>query len=124
MSQNIISAILASVTVSEQATETPTVDILTKINQSINLIKKLNDMPAAHNFISNFYIEDVTRLETAISVFSKVGLSDDQLKSVDETIDFIINKMEADVKSKLTGILHDLNFDALAQLSGLTNLLK
>lgn len=88
------------------------------IQAKINLIKQLDSIPAAHQFVEDFQIETVNQLDSLMKMEAVIGvkLTTEQLNGINVKIDAIINELEADLKNKILGRLNGLGLGALSGL--------
>ena len=94
-----------------------------KVKESIKLVKMLNEVPAAHNIISDFHMEEIRKVENVMEIFHDCEFSAEQFNRLEHITDNAINSMENELKSKLSNLIKDNGFELLAKLSGLGNLL-
>ena len=88
------------------------------IQAKINLIKQLDSIPAAHQFVEDFQIETVNKLDSLMNMEAVIGVkpTTEQINGINNKIDAIINELEAGLKNK---VLAKLNALGLGALSGL-----
>lgn len=88
------------------------------IQAKINLIKQLDSIPAAHQFVEDFQIETVNQLDSLMKMEAVIGVkpTTEQLNGINIKIDAIINELEADLKNKILGRLNGLGLGALSGL--------
>jgi hypothetical protein len=88
------------------------------IQAKINLIKQLDSIPAAHQFVEDFQIETVNQLDSLMNMESVIGLkpTDAQLWAINNKIDAIINELETGLKNKMLAQLNGLGLGALSGL--------
>ena len=94
-----------------------------KVKESIKLVKMLNEIPRAHNIISDFHMEEIRKVENAMEIFHDCEFSAEHINRLEHITDNAINSMENELKSKLSNLIKDNGFELLAKLSGLGNLL-
>ena len=88
------------------------------IQAKINLIKQLDSIPAAHQFVEDFQIETVNQLDSLMKMEAVIGVkpTTEQINGINNKIDGIINELEADLKNKILGRLNGLGLSALSGL--------
>lgn len=88
------------------------------IQAKINLIKQLDSIPAAHQFVKDFQIETVNQLDSLMKMEAVISVkpTTEQLNGINVKIDAIINELEADLKNKILGRLNGLGLGALSGL--------
>ena len=88
------------------------------IQAKINLIKQLDSIPAAHQFVEDFQIETVNQLDSLMMMESVIGvkLTTEQINGINNKIDGIINELETGLKNKLLARLNGLGLGALSGL--------
>ena len=88
------------------------------IQAKINLIKQLDSIPAAHQFVEDFQIETVNQLDSLMNMEAVIGVkpTTEQLNGINNKIDAIINELETDLKNKILGRLNGLGLGALSGL--------
>lgn len=88
------------------------------IQAKINLIKQLDSIPAAHQFVEDFQIETVNQLDSLMKMEAVIGVkpTTEQINGINNKIDGIINELEADLKNKILGRLNGLGLGALSGL--------
>jgi hypothetical protein len=86
------------------------------IQAKINLIKQLDSIPAAHQFVEDFQIETVNKLDSLMNMEAVIGVKPtiEQLWAINHKIDAIINELETGLKNKLLVKLNDLGLGALS----------
>ena len=100
---------------SAQTVQPVTVEV---IQAKINLIKQLDSIPAAHQFVEDFQIETVNKLDSLMNMEVVIGVKPtiEQLWGINNKIDAIINELETDLKNKILGRLNGLGLGALSGL--------
>ena len=85
------------------------------IQAKINLIKQLDSIPAAHQFVKDFRIETVNRLDGLLNMEDVIGVKPtaEQINGINDKIDGIVNELETDLKNKILGRLSELGLGAL-----------
>ena len=88
------------------------------IQAKINLIKQLDSIPAAHQFVEDFQIETVNKLDSLMNMETVIGVkpTTEQINGINNKIDGIINELETDLKNKILGRLNGLGLGALSGL--------
>ena len=88
------------------------------IQAKINLIKQLDSIPAAHQFVEDFQIETVNQLDSLMKMEAVIGVkpTTEQINGINNKIDAIINELETGLKNKLLGRLNSLGLGALSGL--------
>ena len=88
------------------------------IQAKINLIKQLDSIPAAHQFVEDFRIETVNRLDGLLNMEDVIGVKPtaEQINGINDKIDGIVNELETDLKNKILGRLSELGLGALGGL--------
>lgn len=101
--------------VQNQDNTLPTVET---IQPKINLIKQLDSIPAAHQFVEDFQIETVNKLDSLLNMEAVIGVKPtiEQLWDINNKIDGIINELEAGLKNKVLAKLNGLGLGALSGL--------
>lgn len=86
------------------------------IQAKINLIKQLDSIPAAHQFVEDFQIETVNQLDSLMKMEAVIGVkpTTEQINGINNKIDGIINEIETDLKNKILGSLNGLGLGALS----------
>lgn len=86
------------------------------IQAKINLIKQLDSIPAAHQFVEDFQIETVNKLDSLMNMEAVIGTKPtiEQLWAINHKIDAIINELETGLKNKLLVKFNDLGLGALS----------
>lgn len=88
------------------------------IQAKINLIKQLDSIPTAHQFVEDFQIETVNQLDSLMKMEAVIGVkpTTEQLNGINNKIDAIINELETGLKNKLLDRLNGLGLGALSGL--------
>lgn len=88
------------------------------VQAKINLIKQLDSIPAAHQFVEDFRIETVNRLDGLLNMEDVIGVKPtaEQIRAVNDKINGIVNELETDLKNKILGRLNELGLGALGGL--------
>ena len=88
------------------------------IQAKINLIKQLDSIPAAHQFVEDFQIETVNQLDSLMKMEAVIGVkpTTEQLNGINNKIDAIINELETGLKNKMLAKLNGLGLGALSGL--------
>ena len=88
------------------------------IQAKIKLIKQLDSIPAAHQFVEDFQIETVNQLDSLMKMEAVIGVkpTTEQINGINNKIDAIINELETDLKNKILGRLNGLGLGALSGL--------
>ena len=88
------------------------------IQAKINLIKQLDSIPSAHQFVEDFRIETVNRLDGLLNMEDVIGVKPtaEQINGINDKIDGIVNELETDLKNKILGRLSELGLGALGGL--------
>lgn len=88
------------------------------VQAKIDLIKQLDSIPAAHQFVEDFQIETVNQLDGLMKMEGVIGvdLTAEQVKAINDKIDGIIGELETDLKNRLLASLDGLGPSALAGL--------
>jgi hypothetical protein len=88
------------------------------IQAKINLIKQLDSIPAAHQFVEDFQIETVNQLDSLMKMEAVIGVkpTTEQINGINNKIDGIINELETGLKNKLLARLNGLGLGALSGL--------
>ena len=120
--EQIISAILGQSNINLQAfgSNVQSVQPVTveTIQAKINLIKQLDSIPAAHQFVEDFRIETVNQLDGLMKMEDVIGVKPtaEQINGINDKIDGIVNELETDLKNKILGRLSELGLGALGGL--------
>ena len=120
--EQIINAILGQSNINLQAfgSNVQSVQPVTveTIQAKIDLVKQLDSIPAAHQFIEDFRIETVNRLDGLLNMEAVVGVkpTTEQINGINDKIDGIVNELETDLKNKILGRLSELGLGTLGGL--------
>ena len=88
------------------------------VQAKINLVKQLDSIPAAHQFVEDFRIETVNRLDGLLNMEDVIGVKPtaEQINGINDKIDGIVNELETDLKNKILGRLSELGLGTLGGL--------
>ena len=88
------------------------------VQAKIDLVKQLDSIPAAHQFIEDFQIETVNQLDGLMKMEGVIGVKPtaEQIRAVNDKIDGIINELETSLKNKILARLEGLGLGALGGL--------
>ena len=88
------------------------------VQAKINLVKQLDSIPAAHQFIEDFRIETVNRLDDLLNMEAVIGVkpTTEQINGINDKIDGIVNELETDLKNKILGRLSELGLGTRGSL--------
>ena len=88
------------------------------VQAKINLVKQLDSIPAAHQFVEDFRIETVNRLDGLLNMEDVIGVKPtaEQINGINDKIDGIVNELETDLKNKILGRLSELGLGAPGSL--------
>ena len=120
--EQIINAILGQSNINLQAfgSNVQSVQPVTveTVQAKINLVKQLDSIPAAHQFVEDFRIETVNRLDGLLNMEDVIGVKPtaEQINGINDKIDGIVNELETDLKNKILGRLSELGLGALGGL--------
>ena len=120
--EQIINAILGQSNINLQAfgSNVQSVQPVTveTIQAKIDLVKQLDSIPAAHQFVEDFRIETVNRLDGLLNMEDVIGVKPtaEQINGINDKIDGIVNELETDLKNKILGRLSELGLGALGGL--------
>ena len=80
----------------------------------IDLVKLLDSIPAAHQFVEDFRIETVNQLDCLMKMEAVIGVKPtaEQINGINDKIDGIVNELETDLKNKILGRLSELGLGA------------
>ena len=120
--EQIINAILGQSNINLQAfgSNVQSVQPVTveTVQAKIDLVKQLDSIPAAHQFVEDFRIETVNRLDGLLNMEDVIGVKPtaEQINGINDKIDGIVNELETDLKNKILGRLSELSLGALGGL--------
>ena len=120
--EQIINAILGQSDINLQAfglnVQTARPVAVETVQAKIDLVKQLDSIPAAHQFVEDFQIETVNQLDGLMKMEGVIGvdLTAEQVKAINDKIDGIIGELETDLKNRLLASLGGLRLGALAGL--------
>ena len=120
--EQIINAILGQSDISLQAfglnVQTAQPVAAETVQAKIDLVKQLDSIPAAHQFVEDFQIETVNRLDGLMKMEAVIGVKPtaEQVRAVNDKIDGIVNGIETDLKNKILARLEGLGLGALGSL--------
>lgn len=88
------------------------------VQAKINLVKQLDSIPAAHQFVEDFRFETVNQLDGLLNMEDVIGVKPtaEQINGINDKIDGIVNELETDLKNKILGRLSELGLGALGGL--------
>ena len=88
------------------------------VQAKIDLVKQLDSIPAAHQFVEDFQIETVNRLDGLMKMEGVIGVKPtaEQIRAINDKIDGIINELETSLKNKILARLEGLGPGALGGL--------
>ena len=88
------------------------------VQAKIDLVKLLDSIPAAHQFVEDFRIETVNRLDGLMNMEAVIGVKPtaEQINGINDKIDGIIGELETDLKNKVLARLEGLGLGALGGL--------
>lgn len=88
------------------------------VQAKIDLVKLLDSIPAAHQFVEDFQIETVNQLDGLMKMEDVIGVkpTTEQIQAVNDKIDGIVNELETGLKNKILGRLSELGLGALGGL--------
>lgn len=88
------------------------------VQAKINLVKQLDSIPAAHQFVEDFQIETVNQLDGLLNMEAVIGVkpTTEQINGINDKIDGIVNELETGLKNKILGRLSELGLGALGGL--------
>ena len=80
------------------------------VQAKIDLVKQLDSIPAAHQFIEDFQIETVNQLDGLMKMEGVIGVKPtaEQIRAVNDKIDGIVNELETSLKNKILARLEGL----------------
>ena len=120
--EQIINTILSQSNVNLQAfglnVQTARPVAVETVQAKIDLVKQLDSIPAAHQFVEDFQIETVNQLDGLMKMEGVIGVdpTTEQVKAINDKIDGIIGELETDLKNRLLASLDGLGLGALAGL--------
>ena len=88
------------------------------VQAKIDLVKQLDSIPAAHQFVEDFRIETVNLLDGLMNMEAVIGVKPtaEQIRAVNDKIDGIVNELETGLKNKILARLEGLGPGALGGL--------
>ena len=88
------------------------------VQAKIDLVKLLDSIPAAHQFVEDFQIETVNQLDGLMKMEGVIGVKPtaEQIRAVNDKIDGIVNELETGLKNKILARLEGLGHGALGGL--------
>ena len=88
------------------------------VQAKINLVKQLDSIPAAHQFVEDFQIETVNQLDGLLNMETVIGVKPtaEQINGINDKIDAVINELETGLKNKILGRLSELGLGPLGGL--------
>lgn len=88
------------------------------VQAKIDLVKLLDSIPAAHQFVEDFQIETVNQLDGLMKMEGVIGIKPtaEQIRAVNDKIDGIVNELETDLKNKILARLEGLGLGGLGGL--------
>ena len=88
------------------------------VQAKIDLVKLLDSIPAAHQFVEDFQIETVNQLDGLMKMEGVIGVkpTTEQIQAVNDKIDGIVNELETSLKNKILARLEGLGPGALGGL--------
>ena len=88
------------------------------VQAKIDLVKLLDSIPAAHQFVEDFQIETVNQLDGLMKMEAVIGVKPtaEQIRAVNDKIDGIVNELETSLKNKILAGLEGLGLGALGGL--------
>ena len=102
--EQIINLILGQI----NPVQTNTTVSINTVQEKVKLVQTLESIPTSRQFISDFHTEEVKDIENLIDYMEGVGFTEEQVKVLDKKMNEIIDKMETEVKSKMSGLLGGL----------------
>ena len=120
--EQIINMILGQSNINLQAfglnVQTAQPDAAETVQAKINLVKQLDSIPAAHQFVEDFQIETVNQLDGLLNMEAVIGVkpTTEQINGINDKIDGIVNELETGLKNKILGRLSELGLGALGGL--------
>lgn len=116
--EQIINAILGQSDINLQAfglnVQTAQPVAVETVQAKIDLVKLLDSIPAAHQFVEDFQIETVNQLDGLMKMEGVIGVKPtaEQIRAVNDKIDGIVNELETGLKNKILGRLSELGLGA------------
>ena len=88
------------------------------VQAKIDLVKLLDSIPAAHQFVEDFQIETVNQLDGLMKMEGVIGVKPtaEQIRAVNDKIDGIVNELETSLKNKILARLEGLSLGGLGGL--------
>ena len=88
------------------------------VQAKIDLVKLLDSIPAAHQFVEDFQIETVNQLDGLMKMEAVIGVKPtaEQINGINDKIDGIIGELETSLKNKILARLEGLGSGALGGL--------
>ena len=88
------------------------------VQAKIDLVKQLDSIPAAHQFVEDFQIETVNQLDSLMKMEGVIGVKPtaEQIRAVNDKIDGIVNELETELRNKILARLEGLGLGALGGL--------
>ena len=88
------------------------------VQAKIDLVKLLDSIPAAHQFVEDFRIETVNMLDGLMNMEAVIGVKPtaEQINGINDKIDGIVNELETSLKNKILARLEGLGPGALGGL--------
>ena len=120
--EQIINAILGQSGINLQAfglnVQTAQPVAVETVQAKIDLVKLLDSIPAAHQFVEDFQIETVNQLDGLMKMEGVIGVKPtaEQIRAVNDKIDGIVNELETGLKNKILARLEGLGPGALGGL--------
>ena len=121
--EQIINTILGQSDISLQAfglnVQTAQPVAVETVQAKIDLVKLLDSIPAAHQFVEDFQIETVNQLDGLMKMEGVIGVKPtaEQIQAVNDKIDGIVNELETGLKNKILARLEGLGPGALGDLA-------
>lgn len=120
--KQIINAILGQSDINLQAfglnVQTARPVAVETVQTKIDLVKLLDSIPAAHQFIEDFQIETVNQLDGLMKMEGVIGVKPtaEQIRAVNDKIDGIVNELETGLRNKILARLEGLGLGPLGGL--------
>ena len=88
------------------------------VQAKIDLVKQLDSIPAAHQFVEDFQIETVNQLDSLMKMEAVIGVkpTTEQINGINDKIDGIVNELETELRNKILGRLSELGLGPLGGL--------